>query len=151
MSTNSYFKVTADCEVQPIGVKDGEHVARLVPRSKLLPRMFFFDDRRLADTERAFDLAKKALEQDEHLRVAVYRAPLQPGPWDDIAIVGHRRLSEVRADSARAYEKIAQAKDKTIKDSWAKTAEHLREERDQIETLYAERRGTVFADEELEN
>jgi len=137
VSVNNYFKVHVVAEL--VGAEDGK--AEMIRRRRDPARFFFFDDRRIADTERAYALACAAEAERALLRVTVARPALHHGAWDEIAIVGHRPLRDVRQESFRAMEKLATATEKSIKDSWAKAVERLHHEVEDVEDLFRIRRG----------
>lgn len=58
--------------------------------------IFTFNDRDRVDTERAFDLARAG-----DATVCVFKVPKVHGPWDKVAIVGHRLRASITFDVKR--------------------------------------------------
>ena len=56
-------------------------------------RHFFFNDRDAVSTTRAFDRARATGPY-----VTMFLVPRRPGPWDKLAVVGHRQRSIIIHD-----------------------------------------------------
>ena len=156
-TTNNYFVVRAKADVVSVATKhdprvhfgepdpDGQfRFGRIVSRVRYPPKFVFFDDRKPMDTERAWMLASASAEASDELVVCVFRPTVFSGGWDAAAVVGHRALEELRQESARAAEKMGEARDKKIRDHHSDEHKRLRSEREAVERLFAERRGKSF-------
>lgn len=62
-------------------------------------QFIFFNGSKVADTSNAFSRALLLVKNDLS-KISVYQLPDNGGPWDRVAIIGHRRRGEILGDIA---------------------------------------------------
>lgn len=80
-----------------LAVRDGKTVTHI-----------FFNGAKVTETQAAFDKALRLASNDTS-RLSMYAVPFNAGPWDRIALIGHRLRGDILADIANTPDPLEAA------------------------------------------